>query len=135
MKVLNREVQPFVGIIIEKIEELNFRAREISLNSLISVFKHPKVEIKFLIDSLMEITEKGPFPDKAPWRIILGRLEILHKAILNFGVDPKKWDWSSVLQNLVIRSLLNANAEVRVIAIEIVLLFYQIFGKDIRQRI
>ena len=40
-KMLNREVQPFVNILCEKIEELNYRARDISLNSLIGIFKSP----------------------------------------------------------------------------------------------
>ena len=40
-KMVNREVLPFVSILVEKIEELNYRARDISLNSLIGIFKSP----------------------------------------------------------------------------------------------
>lgn len=76
-KMLNREVSPFISILVEKITELNYRARDISLNSLIDIFKSPQIELRMLIDKIMDITEKGPFPDKAPLRIILGRLEIL----------------------------------------------------------
>lgn len=35
IKLINKEIQPFVKILIEKVEELNYRARDISLNSLI----------------------------------------------------------------------------------------------------
>lgn len=76
-KVVNREVQPFISILVEKIEELNYRARDISLNSLIGIFKAPQIEVRMLIDKVMDLAEKGPSPAKAPWRIVLGRLEIL----------------------------------------------------------
>lgn len=76
-KMVNREVLPFISILVEKIEELNYRARDISLNSLIGIFKSPQIELRMLVDKIMDITERGPSPDKAPWRIVLGRLEIL----------------------------------------------------------
>ena len=41
VKTVNREIQPFVSILAEKIQELNFRARDISLNSLLGMFKQP----------------------------------------------------------------------------------------------
>lgn len=51
------------------------------MNSLMSMMQHPSVESKLLVDKLMDITEKGPKPDKAPWRIILGRLEIFTQLL------------------------------------------------------
>lgn len=51
-------------MLIEKIGELNYRARDISLHSLISLFRHPAVDIRQLIEGIMDITEKGPSPDK-----------------------------------------------------------------------
>lgn len=76
-KVVNAAVKPFIQMLIEKISELNYRARDISLHSLISLFRHPAVDIRTLIEGVMDITEKGPPPDKIQWRIILARLEIL----------------------------------------------------------
>ena len=76
-KVVNKEVQPFVGILVEKIEELNYRARDISLNSLIEIFKGPQIHISMLIEKIMDFNDKGLGAAKAPWRIILGRLDIL----------------------------------------------------------
>lgn len=65
-------------MLIDKISELNFRARDISLHSLISIFRHPAMDIKQLIEGIMmDITEKGPSPDRVQWRIVLARLEIL----------------------------------------------------------
>jgi len=76
-KVINNAVKPFIQMLIEKISELNYRARDISLHSLISLFRHPAVDIRTLIEGIMDITEKGPTPDKVQWRLILARLEIL----------------------------------------------------------
>jgi hypothetical protein len=37
------------------------------------------MDIKQLIDAIMDFTLKGPTPDKAQWRIVLARLEpLLH---------------------------------------------------------
>ena len=45
-KLINNAVKPFVQILIEKIGELNYRARDISLHTLISLFRHPSVDIR-----------------------------------------------------------------------------------------
>ena len=80
----------------------------------------------------MDITEKGPSPAKAPWRIILGRLEILREILRQLGYDGQKWDWLSVFEQLVAPSLFNANPEVRLLAIEVIVLFYQLIGDSVR---
>jgi len=132
-KMLNREVQPFISILVEKIEELNYRARDISLNSLIGIFKGPQVDLRMLIEKLMDITDKGPSPGKAPWRIVLGRLEILQQVLKQLGYDPQKWDWIPVFDKLVAPSLFHANPDVRLVAIEVIVLFYQLIGDPVRQ--
>ena len=73
----------------------------------------------------MDITEKGPQPDKAPWRIILGRLEILLQVLQDLGLSPK-WDWKVVFNLLVAPSLFNSNADVRLIAIEVTIMLYKL---------
>jgi len=45
------------------------------------MFRHPHIDIRMLIENLMDITEKGPPPDKAQWRIVLARLEVLMHTI------------------------------------------------------
>ena len=131
-KIVNKEVQPFISILVEKIEELNYRARDISLNSLIGIFKGPQVHIQMLIDKIMDITNKGTSPSKAPWRIILGRLDILQSILKQLGYDQSKWDWVPVFENLVSPSLFNPNPDVRQIAIEVICMFYQLIGDPIR---
>ena len=132
-KVVNKEVQPFVGILVEKIEELNYRARDISLNSLIEIFKGPQIHISMLIEKIMDFNDKGLSAAKAPWRIILGRLDILLSVLKQLGYDGKKWDWIHVFENLVAPSLFNPNPDVRQLAIEIILMFYQQIGDPVRQ--
>ena len=78
-----------------------------------------------LIEKIMDITEKGPSPTKSPWRIVLGRLEILREILKQLGYDSQKWDWVPVFENLVAPSLFHANGEVRLMAIEVIILFYE----------
>lgn len=95
-KVINNAVKPFVKIYIEKISELNYRARDISLHSLMAMLRHPAVDIRMLIEGIMDITERGPTPDKIQWNIILARLEILLHVVQEFGINTKAWDWHVV---------------------------------------
>lgn len=80
-KVINNAIKFFVPLLIEKIGELNYRARDISLISLVKIFRHPQIDLRMLIENVMDITEKGPPPDKAQWRIVLARLEVLMHTI------------------------------------------------------
>jgi len=80
-KLINQTIKPFINMLIDKISELNFRARDISLHSLISIFRHPAMDIKQLTDSIMDFVEKGPSPDKQQWRIVLAKLEIMLHVI------------------------------------------------------
>ena len=70
----------FIPIIIKKISELNFRARDVSLATLIQIFKHPALHVGDLVKGCMDIVEHqeiGVSPDKQPWNILLARLEII----------------------------------------------------------
>jgi centrosomal protein CEP104 len=135
-KLINTTIRPFITMLIDKISELNFRARDISLHSLISIFRHPAMDIKQLIDSLLDILDKGgPSPDKQQWRIVLARLEILLHVIQEFGINPKAWDWRVILSKLVGPSLFNSNPDVRLVAIEVCLAMYKIVGGEVRQMV
>lgn len=46
LKVINNAVKPFIQLLIDKISELNYRARDVSLHALISLFRHPAVDIR-----------------------------------------------------------------------------------------
>ena len=49
-----------------------------------------------------------------------------------FGYDPNRWDWQPVLNRLVLPSLNNASPDVRIISIDIVVLFYRQVGEEVR---
>lgn len=87
------------------------------------------MDIKLLIDAIMDFVDKGgPTPDKAPWRIVLARCEILLYAVNEFGINPRSWDWRLVFTKLVAPSLNNANPDVRLLSIDIAKTFYKIIG-------
>lgn len=106
-KDMNEAIKWFVPHLIHKITELNHKARNKSLSVLINMFENKLLDIGILIHSILDITEKGPLPDKAPWAVIMARLEILNLILEKFGIDAKSWDWDLVLSNLVIPSFFN----------------------------
>lgn len=93
------------------------------------------MDIRQLIEGVMDITEKGPGPDKVQWRIILARLEILLHLVREFGINHKAWDWKVVFQKLVTPSLFNQNPDVRLIAIEVCLEMYRTVGGDLKRQV
>ena len=92
---INREIQPFIGLLLSKVEELNYRVRDVTKESLLSIFKYnQRADEGKLVDSIMELVVKGPAPDKAPERVILGRLELLLMLLQQLPQRPKPtWDW------------------------------------------
>ena len=64
-KVVDRTIKPFVKLLIEKVGEMNYRARDISLSNLMNIFRHPSMELRHAIEGIMDITEKPPGPAKA----------------------------------------------------------------------
>ena len=113
LKLVDRTIRPFIRILIDKISEMNYRARDISMNTLIMLFRQPGVDIRHAIEGIMDITEAPPGPAKAQWRLVSARLEILHTLIREFGINDKVWNWSIVFDKLVSPSFKNSNPDVR----------------------
>jgi centrosomal protein CEP104 len=95
-KTVDRAIRPFVRLLIDKVGEMNYRARDISLNTLRMLFRHPAVELRHAIEGIMDITERPPGPAKAQWRLVSARLEILHQLVREFGVNDRVWNWQIV---------------------------------------
>ena len=79
--IINKVLKEFLPILIEKITELNFRARDISLHTLLSIFRHPAAKIGVLIGQCLDKCKLDPNfptlfvpPDKQPWRVMLAKL-------------------------------------------------------------
>lgn len=83
----------------------------------------------------MDITEKGPSPEKGVWRIVLARLEILLHLIQEFGINYKAWDWRVIFTKLVAPSFFNSNPDVRLVAIEAALAMYKIIGSEVKHMV
>ena len=122
---MNREFFPFIKLLLQKVEELNFKVRDETQQTLIGIFKSPKLDEGKIVDSIMEIVDKGPQPDKAPERIILGRLELLLLLLQQIGLrDKPTWDYVQVLNALVVPSLLNQKSDVRWMAQQVISVFF-----------
>lgn len=135
-QIVNKAIKEFLPILIEKISELNFRARDISLHTLLSLFRHPAVEVGNLVVACMDICDfgddirpKNPIPiDKQQWRLLLARLEIILHVLQEFGYNPSAWNWQPVFQYLISPSFFHSNLDVRLLAIEVTASLYQFLG-------
>lgn len=92
-KVAEKTIRPFVRLLIDKVSEMNYKARDVSMATLNMIFRHPSVPISVAIEGVMDITEKPPGPAKAMWRLVSARLEILHSILREFGINEKVWNW------------------------------------------
>jgi centrosomal protein CEP104 len=131
---IQKSVAFFIPRYIKKISELNLRARDLTMNTLISIFKHPALNIGELVKGCMDILEKqeGLTPDKQPANALLARLEVILHILEEYGIDESLWDWYPVFTELIIPSLFHQNPTCRLVAIEICVLLYKIVGDDIK---
>ncbi len=53
--LINKALKKFAPILIQKIQELNARARDISIYTLLSIFRHPDADLSVLIESCLDI--------------------------------------------------------------------------------
>ena len=133
-KEINKEIQPFIVLLMSKVEELNYRVRDVTKESLISVFKHnQRPDEGKLIDQCMDVVTKGPAPQKAAERIILGRLELVLMVFQQLPVRARpSWDWQKVLQQLIVPSLLSQHSNARWMAQQNIAIMYQIYGPQVK---
>lgn len=135
-KMLNDAMRMFIPILLSKISELNYRARELSMNTLIELFKHPKVRVGPLVDYIMNMTNSAGGPvEKQPWRIVLSRLEILLHVIEDFGADSNEWKWKDVLTLLILPLFSHAAENVRNLCVNVVITLYEKVGMPVRAEI
>lgn len=131
---IQKQIKYFIPIIIKKISELNLRQRDHSLITLISIFKHPALNIGELVKGCLDIIERkdGITPDKQPAFVLLARLEIVLRVIEEYGVDNSLWDWYPVFNELIIPSLFHSSPDCKLVSQQITILLYQIIGEDIK---
>ncbi|KAM3136863.1 hypothetical protein pb186bvf_011122 [Paramecium bursaria] len=137
--IVNKVLKEFSPILVEKIQELNFRAREISLHSLLSIFRHPAANVGILINACFDKLVMDPNfpklfvpPDKQPTRIVQARLEIVLNVLQTFGYDEKQYSHQDVFFILALPCLFHQANEIRLLSIEVIAALYQFVGVDIR---
>ena len=145
--IINKVLSEFAVILIKKIGEFNTKARDISLHTLMTVFRHQATSLKVLIDACMDICEKErdfimygksiqiPIEKQQP-RLIIARLEIIRSALQEFDYKPPfTWSYREPFDLLLVPSLFHPSNEVRSHAIELALMMFQLVGEDVRQLI
>ncbi|KAL4438288.1 hypothetical protein ABPG74_009711 [Tetrahymena malaccensis] len=141
-KMINQVLKEFTPMLIEKISELNFRSRDISLHTLLSIYRHPVAEVGQLINSCLEICIENPNfsslyvpPQKQPHRIMMARLEIILNVLQESGYDERQWNWLDVFNFMLSPCLFHPSNEIRMVAIEIIVALYQLIGQDVRDAV
>jgi centrosomal protein CEP104 len=132
--MINKVLKDFVPILMEKISEMNSRAKEISLDTLISIFNHPAADVNILIKDIVKTFREDPLgknqpADKQPARLVLARTEVAIKALESLPIDKSKSNVKEILDLLAIPSLFHANYEVRMGAVELLGQLFKYIGE------
>ncbi|CAD8106995.1 unnamed protein product [Paramecium primaurelia] len=137
--IINKVLKEFTPILIEKISELNFRARDISLHTLLSIYRHPAANLGMLVSCCFDKMVMDPNfptlfvpPDKQPTRIIQARLEIVSNVLQEFGYDQRQFNHQDIFFILATPCLFHQANEIRLLSIEVIAALYQFVGVEIR---
>lgn len=83
-QLIHKYLKEFMPILIEKICELNHRAKDISMHTLLSLFKHPAAPLSILVQGILKICKEDPnYPslfvpiDKQQSRLLHSRIQIM----------------------------------------------------------
>jgi centrosomal protein CEP104 len=131
---IQKSVKYFLPIYIKKISEFNDKQRDLTLKTVIDIFRHPALNVGELVKACLDIVENndGVTPDKQPWNILLARLEIILRILDEYGINEDLWDWYNVFVELIIPSLFHQKPDCRLVAEEICVILYKMVGSDIR---
>ena len=131
---IQKSINYFLPIYIKKISEFNDKQRDLTMDTIISIFKHPALNVGDLVKACLDIVEnnRGISPDKQPWNILLARLEIILHILEEYGINEDLWDWYVVFVELILPSLFHQKPDCRLIAEEICVLLYKYVGSDVR---
>lgn len=131
---IQKSIKSFLPIYIKKISEFNDKQRDLTLKTIIDIFRHPALNVGELVTACLDIVENndGVTPDKQPWNILFARLEIILRILDEYGIDETLWDWYNVFVELIIPSLFHQNQYCRLVAEETCVILYKFVGSDIR---
>ena len=131
---IQKSIRYFLPIYIKKISEFNDKQRDLTLRTIIDIFRHPALNIGDLVKACLDIVEinNGITPDKQPWNVLLARLEIILHVLDEYGINEDLWDWYNVFVELIVPSLFHQKPDCRITAEEICVVLYRFVGSDIR---
>ena len=131
---IQKSIRYFLPIYIKKISEFNDKQRDLTLRTIIDIFRHPALNIGDLVKACLDIVEinNGVTPDKQPWNVLLARLEIILHILDEYGINEELWDWYNVFVELIVPSLFHQKPDCRITAKEICVVLYKFVGSDIR---
>ena len=131
---IQKSIRYFLPIYIKKISEFNDKQRDLTLRTIIDIFRHPALNIGDLVKACLDIVEinNGVTPDKQPWNVLLARLEIILHILDEYGINEELWDWYNVFVELIVPSLFHQKPDCRITAEEICVVLYKFVGSDIR---
>jgi hypothetical protein len=131
---IQKSIRYFLPIYIKKISEFNDKQRDLTLRTIIDIFRHPALNVGDLVKACLDIVENndGVTPDKQPWNVLLARLEIILHILDEYGINEKLWDWYNVFVELIVPSLFHQKPDCRITAEEICVVLYKFVGSDIR---
>ena len=131
---IQKSIRYFLPIYIKKISEFNDKQRDLTLRTIIDIFRHPALNVGDLVKACLDIVENndGVTPDKQPWNVLLARLEIILHILDEYGINENLWDWYNVFVELIVPSLFHQKPDCRIIAEEICVVLYKFVGSDIR---
>ena len=131
---IQKSIRYFLPIYIKKISEFNDKQRDLTLKTIIDIFRHPALNIGDLVKACLDIVENndGVTPDKQPWNVLLARLEIILHILDEYNINESLWDWYNVFVELIVPSLFHQKPDCRITAEEICVLLYKFVGSDIR---
>jgi hypothetical protein len=130
--LINKSIQKFMSILVEKISEMNARAKETSLKQLITIFKHPVADLSIAVNECLricreELNLKFVPVDKQNPRLIMSRLEIIGKLMEHFKFEKRKVDFNDILHLLIEGALFHVNNEVRITAVKLLESIHKVF--------
>lgn len=131
---IQKSIRYFLPIYIKKISEFNDKQRDLTLKTIIDIFRHPALNVGDLVKACLDIVENndGVTPDKQPWNVLLARLEIILHILDEYGINENLWDWYNVFVELIVPSLFHQKPDCRITAEEICVVLYKFVGSDIR---
>ncbi len=131
---IQKSIRYFLPIYIKKISEFNDKQRDLTLRTIIDIFRHPALNVGDLVKACLDIVENndGVTPDKQPWNVLLARLEIILHILDEYGINENLWDWYNVFVELIVPSLFHQKPDCRITAEEICVVLYKFVGSDIR---